>query len=74
MHLDAYFFMITLGGMTADEFAVALRRLNLSQAALAREIDVHRMTIWKYTHGQLAIPKLLQRYLELRLELLEQKW
>ena len=57
--------------MTGAEFQNALWTLNLTKAELSREIGVHRVTLQRYINGTLAVPKLLERYIELRLDKLE---
>lgn len=52
--------------MTGKEFLDALRALGLTRAELAREIGVHRVTLQRYGNGTLPVPRLLERYLELR--------
>ena len=54
--------------MTGDEFQNALWTLNLTKAELSREIGVHRVTLQRYINGTLTVPKLLERYIELRLQ------
>jgi hypothetical protein len=54
--------------MTGEEFQAALRTLSLTKAELSREIGVHRVTLQRYINGTLVVPKLLECYIELRLE------
>ncbi len=56
--------------MTPQEFNIALARLDLGRRELAADTGIDKDTISKYRHGRLEVPKLLQRYLELRLEVL----
>lgn len=59
--------------MTGEEFQAALLTLNMTRAALSREVGVHRVTLQRYANGALPVPRLLQRYLELRAELMAGK-
>ena len=52
--------------MTGDEFLDALAAMGLTKAELSREIGVHRVTLQRYGNGELAVPTLLERYLDLR--------
>lgn len=51
--------------MTANEFNYALRVLGISQAALARWLDLNVTTVNRYSRGKQEIPKTVERVLSL---------
>ena len=53
------------------EFNVAMARLGIGRRELAEETGISADTISRYKSGAQPVPKLLQRYLELRLRLIE---
>lgn len=55
--------------MTPEQFTDALTQLGMTQADYARLIDVSPKTIWMWTSGRTAVPKLAQEHLGVLLAL-----
>lgn len=55
--------------MTPAQFSQALADLGLTQADYARLIDVSQKTIWTWTSGRTAVPKLASEHLGVLLAL-----
>ncbi len=55
--------------MTPSQFSQALTDLGLTQADYARLIDVSQKTIWTWTSGRTAVPKLASEHLGVLLAL-----
>jgi DNA-binding transcriptional regulator YiaG len=51
--------------MTGEEFKAALARLRLRQAAFARRLGLHEVTVSRWATGSRRIPNYIVAYLEL---------
>jgi len=59
----------TAAPMTPEQLTGALAQLGMTQTDYARLIDVSPKTIWMWTSGRTAIPKLAQEHLDVLLAL-----
>lgn len=50
--------------MTPAEFTAIREAANLSKAALARQLGVTRMQVFRYETGKTPIPPLVERYMK----------